>query len=250
VNAGRDREERGRDEPGRDEPAVASSLRDAAEAITSTERRQDGRTVALGPRAERTRRKLIDSAEAVFREKGYLNTSVSEIAERAGVSIPTFYQYFSDRSDIVAVMVADMVKEMLRRGVSRWDPRTGRMGLRRVIAPYVDGYRRHREFFDLWQTVAQVDDRMRALYRDYRQAYLERFGSLLDEGVRLGLVRSDLDPLAMARAMTILMERYCHDVFVLAPSDPLPDDDEVTDLLTTLWADAINLVEAKERPHR
>lgn len=229
---------------------IDARVREQASALTVKERRNDARTASLGPRAERTRKRLIDSAAELYREKGYLATAVSEIAERAGVSIPTFYQYFSDRSDIVAVLVADMVEEMLQRGVARWDPRTGRMGLRRVVAPYVDGYYRHRDFFDLWQTVAQVDDRMRELYREYHVAYLQRFSSLLGEGVRLGLVRSDLDPTEMARAMTLLMERYCHAVFVDDLSDPPPDCAEVTDLLTSLWADAINLVEATERPHR
>jgi len=228
---------------------VDDRVRRAATALTSNERRNDARAPSLGPRAERTRQRLVDSAAELFREKGYLGTAVSEIAERAGVSIPTFYQYFSDRSDIVAVLVSHMVKEMLQRGVARWDPRTGRIGLRRVVAPYVDGYYRNREFFDLWQTVSQVDDRMRALYREYHIAYRQRFGSLLDEGVRLGLVRSDLDPTEMARAMTVMMERYCHAVFVVDLSDPPPNCDDVTDLLTALWADAINLVETSARPH-
>ena len=227
-----------------------SRLRDTAVALQVAERRQDGRTSSLGPRAERTRRRLIDSASRLFAERGYIGTSVSDIAEDAGVSLATFYQYFAERNDIVAVLVVEVIDEMLAKGVDRWDARSGRLGLRRVIAPYVEAYDHHRDFFELWQCVTHVDSRMRQLYRDYHGAYQHRFAKYLAEGVELGLVRNDLSPEGMARAMTLLMERYCYEVFVLDRPDPAPDHDDVTDLLTVLWADAIGLEETRERPRR
>jgi AcrR family transcriptional regulator len=230
--------------------AEARLLEAAAEGAT-LERRHETRSITLGPRAERTRRRLIESAWKLFREKGYLQTAVSEIAEDAGVSMATFYQYFSDRSDLVRALVVEVVREMLDRGVNRWDPRTGRMGLRRLIEQYVDSYVDHREFFELWQTVTHVDERLRSLYRDYHVAYQHRFGELLEEGVEQGLVRADLDPVQMATAMTLMIERYCYEVYVFnPPADGLPSVGAVTDLVTSLWADAIGLVESTERPRR
>jgi len=227
-----------------------SRLRHTAVALQVSERRQDGRTSSIGPRAERTRRRLIDSASRLFAERGYVGTSVSDIAEDAGVSLATFYQYFAERNDIVAVLVVEVIDEMLAKGVDRWDARSGRLGLRRVISPYVESYDRHRDFFELWQCVTHVDRRMRQLYRDYHGAYQHRFAKYLAEGVELGLVRADLEPEGMARAMTLLMERYCYEVFVLDRPDPAPAHDDVTDLLTILWADAIGLEETRERPRR
>ena len=191
-----------------------------------------------------------EGASALFTRQGYLGTSVSDIAEDAGVSLATFYQYFGERNDIVAVLVAEVIDEMLGYGVDRWDVRSGRLGLRQVIAPYVEAYQRHREFFELWQCVTHVDPRMRQLYRDYHGWYQHRFGGFLAEGVELGLVRDDLDPGGMARAMTLMMERYCYEVFVLDPSDEPPRPADVTDLITTMWADAIRLRESEDRPRR
>lgn len=230
-----------------DAAQAQARLKDAATTLRVAERRQEGGASPLGPRAERTRRRLIDSASRLFAERGYLSTSVSEIAEDAGVSLATFYQYFSERNDIVKVLLGEVIDEMLSHGVDRWDVRTGRIGLRRVIAPYVEGYRRHRQFFELWQCVAHVDDRMRGLYRDYHGWYQHRFSRYLTDGVELGLVRGDLDPAGMARAMTLMMERYCYEVYVLNPEPELPAHADVTDLITVLWADAIRLREHGEQ---
>jgi hypothetical protein len=52
----------------------------------------------------------------------------------------------------------------------------------------------------------------------------------------------------MATAMTLMMEAYCYNVFVLDPPPDGVDRADVADLITTLWADAIGLVESDERP--
>lgn len=39
---------------------------------------------------------IICSAVGLFREKGYGVTKISDVAERAGISKATFYQYFSN----------------------------------------------------------------------------------------------------------------------------------------------------------
>lgn len=234
--------------------AMARRARDrlqrAADSLRTGERRQDGKTTMLGPRAERTRHRLIDSASKLFAEKGYVATSVSDIAEDAGVSLGTFYQYFAERIDIVAVLVVEIIHEMLAEGVDQWDPRSGRLGLRRVVRAYVDSYSRHVDFFELWQSVTHVERRMRDLYRDYHGSYQYRFSRYLEAAAGDGLVRSDLEPEGMAQAMTLMMERYCYEIFVLDPPDKAPDHDAIIDLLVSLWADAIRLVESEDRPRR
>ncbi len=45
---------------------------------------------------------LMNSAFALFSEKGIGKTSVSEISLRAGVAKGTFYLYFKDKTDIQA----------------------------------------------------------------------------------------------------------------------------------------------------
>ncbi|MBI5584862.1 MAG: TetR/AcrR family transcriptional regulator [Deltaproteobacteria bacterium] len=47
-----------------------------------------------------TRAAILETAQEVFRDLGYYQTSVSEITRRCGVSIGTFYQYFKNKEQI------------------------------------------------------------------------------------------------------------------------------------------------------
>ena len=64
-------------------PVAGRSLLLTTDLRVTPERRQDGRQTPLGPRAERTRQRLIDTAWGLFKEKGYLGTAVSDIVEAA-----------------------------------------------------------------------------------------------------------------------------------------------------------------------
>jgi AcrR family transcriptional regulator len=52
------------------------------------------------PRAERERQ-MLAVAEEIFAARGYLNTSVDDIAERVGVSKPMIYEYFGSKEGLL-----------------------------------------------------------------------------------------------------------------------------------------------------
>ena len=58
---------------------------------------------------------IIDAAEEVAAERGLENTSIAAIAERAGVAAGTLYNYFPDRSALLASWFAQRRKEMVPR---------------------------------------------------------------------------------------------------------------------------------------
>ena len=66
----------------------------------------DGRP--LSQRGERTRRRLLESAEAVFAELGYHAASIVKITEAAGVGQGTFYLYFASKKDVFDELVVDL----------------------------------------------------------------------------------------------------------------------------------------------
>lgn len=54
-------------------------------------------------RQERSRRSyqaLLDAAEGLFSEQGYDAVGTPEIAQKAGVSVGTFYRYFEDKHEV------------------------------------------------------------------------------------------------------------------------------------------------------
>ncbi|MBW2064640.1 MAG: TetR/AcrR family transcriptional regulator [Deltaproteobacteria bacterium] len=60
--------------------------------------------------SDRVRRKIIDAASALYAQKGYTATSIEEISERAGVSLPVTYHYVKKKSEIMKMIMEDMLK--------------------------------------------------------------------------------------------------------------------------------------------
>jgi AcrR family transcriptional regulator len=65
--------------------------------------------------AERNRKRLLDSAQALFRERG-LEVSVAEIAQAAGVGRGTLFRNFASKEDLIAAIVAERMYEAASRG--------------------------------------------------------------------------------------------------------------------------------------
>ncbi len=58
-----------------------------------------------GDRSTRKRRTITEAATALFLERGYLGTSIDQIAESAGVSKPTVYRFFADKEALLEDIV-------------------------------------------------------------------------------------------------------------------------------------------------
>src|SRR5436189_262353 len=59
-------------------------------------------------RAEDTRRKIYDSALQLFREKGFEQTTMRDIAQKAEVALGAAYYYFSSKEAIVLAFYSEM----------------------------------------------------------------------------------------------------------------------------------------------
>jgi len=60
------------------------------------------------PRAEDTRRKIYEAAMELFREKGFDETTMRDIAAKAGVALGGAYYYFSSKDAIVLAFYREM----------------------------------------------------------------------------------------------------------------------------------------------
>jgi AcrR family transcriptional regulator len=65
--------------------------------------------------AERNRKRLVESAQALFRERG-LDVGVAEIAHAAGVGRGTLFRNFACKEDLIAAIVAERMQDAAARG--------------------------------------------------------------------------------------------------------------------------------------
>jgi AcrR family transcriptional regulator len=80
----------------------------------------------LSAKGLNTRRKLLDAAEQVFGDLGYVEASIVKITEAAGVGQGTFYLYFDSKQAIFDELVRDLnqrvrhaMKEASSKGTTR-----------------------------------------------------------------------------------------------------------------------------------
>lgn len=59
------------------------------------------------PRAQKTRAKILETANDLFYKQGYRATVVNQIIEEAGVSKPTFYSHFPSKEDLCLAYLKD-----------------------------------------------------------------------------------------------------------------------------------------------
>jgi len=106
---------------------------------------QSGRP--LGPRALRTRTRILEATVSLLDEKSMRDLRVIDIARRIGSSPATFYQYFKDVNDVVlelAVEASSLTPDMTELIRGDW---TGKAGLERgrrlvnLVMDYWDRYK-------------------------------------------------------------------------------------------------------------
>lgn len=113
-----------------------------------------------GKRA-RTRRRLIDAASAIIREKGYAHVSMEAVAARAGVSRGSIYGNFRDRNDLIAAVGAERAPRVFPAPTPGADLRTQ---LRAVGKTVAEAARRHRAdtiYWSAYMTYVQSDDELK-----------------------------------------------------------------------------------------
>lgn len=65
-------------------------------------------------KSEQTRKKIIESAKAIFMSKGVAEVPVSQIAQAAGVAKGTVYLYFDSKDDIVWAVIEDHLNAFIQ----------------------------------------------------------------------------------------------------------------------------------------
>lgn len=73
---------------------------------------------AKQPRAQTTVTAILDAAAQVLVRDGYVNASTNRIAERAGVSVGSVYEYFRNKEDLFDALIQRQAGDTLSRIVA------------------------------------------------------------------------------------------------------------------------------------
>ena len=179
----------------------------------------------MGPRTrnrrdqakDERRAQLLQAARQVFSTRGYHAATVDDITRAAGVAKGTFYLYFPEKGHIFYELIAGFFELLTRasmsvsevEGVSKPDDPAGY--LERVMQAAERLARLFRENRDLvrlaYRESMGMDDRLESMVREFYRGMARVEADNLRLGVRLGLLRDDIDPLVAAYAHIGMVER-------------------------------------------
>jgi AcrR family transcriptional regulator len=169
------------------------------------------------PKSEQTRKRILDAAARLFRQKGYSEVTLDRIAAAAGTKAGSLYYYFRSREHLVQEVLALSMERTEVRVRARLAALPPQATFRDRIATAV---REHLEQILLLDdyTVAftriidQVPARVRRHAADSTRAYGRLWNELMRGAQKAGELRSDLDTsvsrMLLLGGMTWTLEWY------------------------------------------
>ncbi len=151
----------------------------------------------LAPRnPERSRRRLLAAAIRLFAARGFHGVSVDEIVASARLNKRMVYHYFGSKEAIYQAALHEVYRRI--EGVEFQALDSGaspRAKLERLLRGYFDFLDANPEFTRLllWENVEQGRHIGKAGHPLSKNPFIVRFGSTIDEGIRSGELRPDLD---------------------------------------------------------
>ena len=149
--------------------------------------------------SQEVRKAIIDAASTLYARKGFAATSIQEIAEAAGVSLPVTHHYVKSKSEIMRLIMEDVLKafreSLTRETVGITDPEE-RLAIAFIIyARVVD---RHKDqLLLLYQKSGSLDRPSRTRIMQLEVEVSEIFGEIITQGIGQGVFRPvDVDLMA------------------------------------------------------
>ncbi len=145
---------------------------------------------------EKRRAQLLDCAVRVMARRGLSGVRRAEVAEEAGVAVPTVYAYFETRESLVrgVLAVADeyltqTVWQAIETGESVFDK------LLRVTQAFSDSVDHAPEIMKIWLDWSTAfGDEAWPLYEDLQRRVIDHFCHVIKAGQERGEVAAEVNP--------------------------------------------------------
>jgi AcrR family transcriptional regulator len=150
-------------------------------------------------RGERTLRKILDAAREEFGERGFSDSSIVGITQRAGVALGTFYTYFDSKEALFQALVRHMSAQVRDSvGPALGGAQDALDGERRALEAFLRFAHDHR---DIYRIIDESEFVEPAVYREHYETTAIRIAARLrgarDKGeISESFSDHDLDVLA------------------------------------------------------
>ena len=141
-------------------------------------------------RGRRTLRQLLDAAAEEFGEKGFHEASISQITQRAGVAIGSFYTYFDSKEEVFTALVRDLSAQVRDFVAPRISDQADQLEAERQgQQAFLEFAQAHKEIYRIIDEAEFVDP---ATYREHYETTAKRIASRLTAARDKGELAADL----------------------------------------------------------
>jgi AcrR family transcriptional regulator len=135
-------------------------------------------------RARKTYEALVEAGARLFAERGFDATQTPDIAGRAGVSVGTFYRYFTDKMEIfIEIQRRQLARAyhevMAKLGPERFVGVARRAAIEEALAVLLENINRSPEMQRVFLEMALRDERVAALKREFDDASRKALAALI-----------------------------------------------------------------------
>jgi AcrR family transcriptional regulator len=165
----------------------------------------------LGPRALKTRQRLLDSTAELLKKRSVLDISVVEIARKSETSPATFYHYFKDVEEAVLLLAEQAAEEMpsvVAQMTGNWNGQQGMDTARAVVSAFIDHWEAHHAVLLVRNLSADKGDaRFQRIRRTALTPVIDQFAEQIESAQTAGKVSSEIHPMIASAAMVAILER-------------------------------------------
>ncbi|CAN7386933.1 TetR/AcrR family transcriptional regulator [Rhizobium sp. LjRoot30] len=150
-------------------------------------------------------RRILEAASSLFREVGYDSARIEDIAERAEVSVGTFYNYYENKGDILVATVSMEVEEVLEAGQSIVENPPGSVG--EALDVLINQYYDHSLVYltkEMWRTamaisIQQPNTPFSQRYTDLDNRLCGQISALMQKLQLRGAILTGIDAVAVGQ---------------------------------------------------
>lgn len=162
----------------------------------------------LGPDTlEGTKRRIIRIASDLFSERSYLGVSMSDIAERLGITKPALYYHYSSKMEIYTEVLDDVLAELRGRVSEAASAETPEERLHQLVKNYLDFGIRERNLINVLVVRLAPDDAdLRMRIASFRQELADQVEPIIGETVAGWCLPETIDSSCVAGMLMALMD--------------------------------------------
>ena len=154
-----------------------------------------GKNVKVTKKSTEKFMKIVDAAAKVFREKGYKEATLEDIANEVGMLKGSLYYYIDKKEDLLYAVVERPMNEMtenLKRIISTSDSPT--LKLEKALINHINGFEHYQSELFVWISIEWFKSEFGGEIATLGDEIDRMFRKIIIEGIEKKEFRPDLDP--------------------------------------------------------